>query len=87
MKLRKLADQTGWTIADIMHDLMEEYVARHKAEGNEKRKLFDSRNAKSARNRRFKFQKRTQLCKEAMEGCPVEAIGNDGAIILAPVRA
>jgi ferredoxin len=27
------------------------------------------------------------LCKEAMEGCPVEAIGNDGAIILAPLRA
>ena len=26
------------------------------------------------------------LCKEAMEGCPVEAIGNDGAIILAPLR-
>src|SRR5262249_46451848 len=26
------------------------------------------------------------LCKEAMEGCPVEAIGNDGAI-LAPLRA
>src|SRR6516162_4462264 len=27
------------------------------------------------------------LCKEAMEGCPVEAIGNDGAIILAPLPA
>src|SRR6266480_2707072 len=27
------------------------------------------------------------LCKEAMEGCPVEAIGNGGAIILAPLRA
>src|SRR4026207_451383 len=25
------------------------------------------------------------LCKEAMEGCPVEAIGNDGAIILMPL--
>jgi ferredoxin len=25
------------------------------------------------------------LCKEAMEGCPVEAIGNDGAITLAPL--
>ena len=27
------------------------------------------------------------LCKEAMEGCPVDAIGNDGAITLAPLRA
>jgi len=27
------------------------------------------------------------FCKEAMEGCPVEAIGNDGAIILAPLPA
>ena len=27
------------------------------------------------------------LCKEALAGCPVEAIGNDGAIILAPLRA
>jgi hypothetical protein len=24
VKLRKLADQTGWTIADIMHDLDDE---------------------------------------------------------------
>jgi ferredoxin len=27
------------------------------------------------------------LCNEAMEGCPVEAIGNDGAIILTPLPA
>jgi len=32
VELRKLADQAGWNVADIMHDLMEEFVARHKAE-------------------------------------------------------
>jgi hypothetical protein len=32
VELRKLADQTGWTVAEIMHDLMEEFVARRKAE-------------------------------------------------------
>ena len=40
VKLRKLADQTGWTIADIMHDLMKEYVARHKAEGEREAKII-----------------------------------------------
>ncbi|HMF46861.1 MAG TPA: hypothetical protein VKE29_09320 [Candidatus Udaeobacter sp.] len=48
MKLRKLADQTGWTIADIMHDLTEEYVARLKVEGEREAKIIRFPNAKSA---------------------------------------
>jgi hypothetical protein len=40
MELRKLADQTGWTVADIMHDLMEEFVARRKAEKEREAKII-----------------------------------------------
>ena len=32
VELRKLADQTGWTITRVMHEVTEEYVARRKAE-------------------------------------------------------
>ena len=32
MELRKLADQSGWTLAEVMHEVTEEYVARRKAE-------------------------------------------------------
>jgi len=40
VELRKLADQTGSTVADIMHDLTEEYVARLKAEGEREAKII-----------------------------------------------
>ena len=39
VELRKLADQTGWTVADIMHDLVEEFVAKHKAEREREAKI------------------------------------------------
>src|SRR5262245_38450582 len=32
VELRKLADQTGWTVAEVMHEVTKEYVARRKAE-------------------------------------------------------
>ena len=40
VELRKLADETGWTVADIMHDLMEEFVAKHKAENAREAKII-----------------------------------------------
>jgi hypothetical protein len=39
VELRKLADQTGWTVSDIMHDLMEEFVAKRKAEKTREAKI------------------------------------------------
>jgi hypothetical protein len=32
VELRKLADQSGWTLAEVMREVTEEYVARRKAE-------------------------------------------------------
>jgi len=40
VELRKLADYTGWTVADIMHDLTEEFVARRKAEKEREAKII-----------------------------------------------
>ena len=40
VELRNLADQTGWTVADIMHDLMEEFVARRKADKEREAKVI-----------------------------------------------
>ena len=40
VELRNLADQTGWTVADIMHDLMEEFVARRKADKEREAKII-----------------------------------------------
>ena len=40
VELRKLADQTGWTIAGIMREMTEEYVARRKAEKELDRKII-----------------------------------------------
>lgn len=39
VELRKLADQTDWTVADIMHDLTEEFVAKRKAEKEREAKI------------------------------------------------
>jgi hypothetical protein len=32
MEIRKLMDQTGWTVAEVMHEMTKEYLARRKAE-------------------------------------------------------
>jgi len=40
VELRKLADQTGSTVADIMHDLTEEFLARRKAEKGRETKII-----------------------------------------------
>ena len=40
VELRKLADQAGWTIARVMHEVTEEYVARRKAEKELDRKII-----------------------------------------------
>jgi hypothetical protein len=31
-KLRKLADRTGWTVEDLIHEGVLEFVAKHRAE-------------------------------------------------------
>jgi len=34
VELRKLADQTGWTVGEVMHEVTQEYVARRQAEND-----------------------------------------------------
>jgi hypothetical protein len=34
VELRKLADQTGWTVAEVMHEVTQEYLARRQAEND-----------------------------------------------------
>jgi hypothetical protein len=34
VELRKLAEQTGWTVAEVMHEVTQEYVARRQAEND-----------------------------------------------------
>ena len=34
VELRKLADQTGWTVAEVMHEVTQEYVAKRQAEND-----------------------------------------------------
>ena len=45
-ELRKLADQTGWTLSEVMHEVTEEYVARRKAEKELKTKIIQFLNAR-----------------------------------------
>jgi hypothetical protein len=40
VELRKLADQTGWTIAEVMHEVTKEYVARREAENELSAKIL-----------------------------------------------
>ena len=34
VELRKLADQTGWTVADVIREVTQEYVARRQAQND-----------------------------------------------------
>ena len=40
VELRKLADQTGWTLSEVMHEVTEEYVAWRKAEKEREAKII-----------------------------------------------
>jgi hypothetical protein len=47
-KFRKLADRTGWTVEDLIHEGILEFVAKHKAEKELEWKIirFPTRRAK-----------------------------------------
>jgi len=48
VELRKLADHTGWTIAEVMHEVTQEYVARRQAENELPAKILKFPNTKLA---------------------------------------
>jgi len=52
VELRKLSDQTGWTLAEVMREVTNEYVAKRQAEKELEKKIiwFQSVNQKAARN-------------------------------------
>jgi len=52
LELRKLSDQTGWTLAEVMREVTNEYVAKRQAEKELEKKIiwFPSVNQKAARN-------------------------------------
>jgi hypothetical protein len=47
-KLRKLADRTGWTVEDLMHEGILKFVVKHEAEKELETKVirFRTRHAK-----------------------------------------
>jgi hypothetical protein len=47
-KLRKLADRTGWTVEDLIHEGILEFVVKHEAEKELETKIirFPTRHAK-----------------------------------------
>ena len=59
VELRKLADQTGWTVAEVIREVTQEYVARRQAENDLPAKILKFPKRPSQPNRRFKFQKRS----------------------------
>ena len=40
VELRKLSDQTGWTLAEVMRKMASEYMAKARAETDLKRKII-----------------------------------------------
>ena len=49
VELRKIADQTGWTIAEVMHEVTQEYVARRQAENDLPAKILKFPKRKASR--------------------------------------
>ena len=58
LELRTLADQTGWTVAEVMREVTQDYVARRRAENDLPTKILKFPKQPSQPNRGFKFQKR-----------------------------
>ena len=48
VEIRKLADQTGWTVAEVIREVTQEYVARRQAETTCQPKFLSSRDVKLA---------------------------------------
>ena len=40
VELRKLSDQTGWTLAEVMREVTNEYVAKRQAENELEKKII-----------------------------------------------